>query len=201
MSDRLRKPLGAFVVVPFALLLGGVLCAVPDSDSLLHVVLPGADVLVPVCVAHRALPVLQPVVEVPVVHIPVPVRQLALALEVVVVEVSFVGLVAVGEEVDAVPREHSIFEVSLVVGAVRPLVSAAADLLPLVEVASVLNAAVVPGLLALAVLLVVDPLAVGGAPLQVDDAPISIRHVIFPVALVHVPVLLCHAAAPTHFAL
>jgi len=152
--------LGALVVVPLTLLLCSILRAVPNTNALLHVVLPCADVLVPICVVHRALAVLRSVFEIAIESVTVSERKFALALEVVVVKLTFVSFVTVCEKVNAAPREHSILEVAIIVGSVRPLILTTSDLLSLMEVASVLDAAIVPGLFAVAVLLIIDPLAV-----------------------------------------
>ena len=105
------------------------------------------------------------VFEIAIEGVTVAIRKFALALEVVVVKFTFVGLVTVCEKVNSPPREHSILEVAIIVGSVRPLVLATSNLLSLVEVASVLDTAIVPGLFAVAVLLIIDPLAVGSTAL------------------------------------
>lgn len=157
--------MGALVVVPLTLLLCSVFCTVPNTNALLHIVLPCSNVFVPVCVVHRALAVLCAVFEIAIEGVTVAIRKFALALEVVVVKFTFVGLVTVCEKVNSPPREHSILEVAIIVGSVRPLVLATSNLLSLVEVASVLDTAIVPGLFAVAVLLIIDPLAVGSTAL------------------------------------
>lgn len=85
-------------------------------------------------------------------------------MEVVVIEITFVSLVTICEEVGSLARKHSILKVALIIGSIDPLVSAATQFLALVKVSRVLDSTIVPSLFSVSVLLIVDPLAVGGTP-------------------------------------
>lgn len=170
-----------------------------DADAVLQVVAPRANVLVSIFEHHSALAVLVALVEIARVVASVFEREFTLALENTLFQVAFVGLLLLGEVVYAVSVEKPISEVALVVAAVGPVVATAPMHLALVELAAEPDLAEFPGLLAEAILKVVDPLALGSAPLLVDKAAVAVGHVVLPVALVDVSVGLGHAALALHF--
>jgi len=99
--DGLGEPGCALSVGPLTLLLVPVLGRVLDSDTVLGVVLPLANVLVSIREGHCSVAVLLALLEVAIVLPSVLVGQLTLAFEQVLAEFAFVGSFRLSEVVDA----------------------------------------------------------------------------------------------------
>jgi len=163
-----------------------------------HVVLPLADVLVPIRQHHCAIAVLLSLLEVAFVHAAIFVGQSALTLEQVVGEKSVICALGLGEVVNTLASEYAIDEVTFVEAAVGPLVATAPILLALVVGALESNACLVPGLATLAMLLVIQPFAIVGRALAVDESATTISHSVHPLALVDAAISLAHAPEALH---
>ena len=99
--DRRGQPIRSLVLAPLALLFDAVLGREPDTDAVLLVVLPLADVLVAIGQDHSAVAVFLASSEVAFVHAPILIGQLALALKQVLGEGAFVGALRFGKVVHA----------------------------------------------------------------------------------------------------
>ena len=94
--------------------------------------------------------------------------------------------------------EDAVNEVSLVKAAIGPFVASSAVFLALKVLSFELNLALVPGLLAETMLLVVHPFAFVGGSLGVDESAAAVGHAVQPLALVDATVSLDHATEPLH---
>ena len=115
LSYGLAEPVHTLSFFPLALLFHSIFGCVLDTKSMLLVVDPSADVLVPVGQSHGALAILEPTREVAVVNTPIGKLKSSLAFKDVVAELTLVCSLTLGEEVNAVARELAIVELAIVV--------------------------------------------------------------------------------------
>ena len=211
--NGLREPVCALVVGPLALLLCTILCGVPHTYPMLHVVLPLPDVLVSVRENHCAISILLSWFEVTLVHAPIFVRKSAFALEQVVWELSFVCTFWLSKVVDTcidltvrsvecrsrgelwltLTSENTIDEITLVKATIGPLVATSPIFLALIVCALKPYPGLVPSFSTMAMLLIIQPFAIVGRAFRIYERAPAIRHTIHPLALIDASVSLAHA--------
>lgn len=189
----------ALVLFPFTLLFNPIFRCVLDPVAVLHVVEPRPDVLVAIRQSHGALAVLEPAREIPLIDAPICVLKSTFAFKDVFSKLTLVGTLTFSKEVSSPAGKFTVVEFSIIIGAVLPLVAAMPDLLSLKELAFEADLSVVPGLHAVAMLLVVLPLPITCPALRVNNAAVSVGHVVDPVTLINVTIGLDHAPAALHF--
>lgn len=171
------------------------------TNAVLHIIFPLTDVLISVWEDHRALAFFLSRSEVAFVHATVFERELAFSLEQVLRELPFVRPLGLGEVVHARALENTVYEVAFIVASVGPFISAMAIFLTLVIFALEFNLAFIPGLAAISMLEIIDPIAVVGRALGVYKRAIAVRHAVRPLSLIHATVCLCHPAVAFHLVL
>jgi hypothetical protein len=122
-----------------------------------------------------------------------------MALDVAVSELASVDFVQVGEVILAETFEDAQDKISFVVAAVVPLKSPLALLFTLVELTNIFSLATVPDLSALAVLLIVRPVAFVPGVVGIDENTVPIGFIVHPFALVDIAIRVCHSALSSGF--
>jgi hypothetical protein len=124
------------------------------------VILPRADVFVPVGLHHSALTVFFSCFEVTRVLSTVFKREFALALKLVLSKLALVCFFGLCEVINAIPVEHTVLKVALIKAAVRPFVATSAAFFSLNVLAFKLDRTVVPSFFPESMLQIIDPRAI-----------------------------------------
>jgi len=127
-----------------------------------HIVFPLANVLVPVGVDHDAVAVFFALAEIAIIVAPISISQLAFALEDILREHPFVGALRFSKVVHALALKDAIDEIAFIKTAISPFIATSPIFLALEVLPFELNLALLPGLTAVPMLVVIHPFAIIG---------------------------------------
>jgi len=181
------QPCLSLAINPLTLSLGLLGDVIPDSASVILVVLELTDVSVSVYKLLDTSSLHLSVLELTVVSGLVWPDHDTSAVHGIVSELTLIDLSAFGEVVFSMTMEFSIDEVTLIVRSLE-LESSRSSLLAINEVSGVLDLTLVPDLSTDSVLFVIDPLTIVHGAVLVDEASTAVGFAIFPLTLVDVSI-------------
>jgi hypothetical protein len=190
------QPLRALPVYPLSVtfLPALVLRVNEDTDSMLAVISPAANIHGSVSPSESTLTVLLAILEVTFIASPVIPGLYSAALDCPKPELALIDFVNICKVVLAMPLELTIYEFTLIVAAISPFKAALALFLAFIELADIASAAtVVPCLLSHSMLRIIQPFtSVAHALRCIEESTTACRLVVAPLTDVNIATCLDH---------